>query len=521
MLLGVATHFDQGWPIARIAQVRELGARTIRDDLPWSKGEPQPGRYDFDSESARYIRTACAQGIDVLLMVKPANPGYDGGRTAHTPEAQAAFGRFVGALLDAFGDRCVRGVEIGNEINADGMDLPAGVDRAQTYAGLLAAVHRSVKPAHSGVQILGGSTNVIGTGFLETIFRAGGLADMDGVVVHPYRDHPDGLDLELDRLRAAMQRAGGGKPIWATEFGSQFDDPRAAASFLLRATAMLSAAGVHAAYWYDLVDEPAYRNIGLYDGAVQPKPAGRAMQLMLRDLLQHGAAVRQDMGDPNVFAYRFGADRWLLWGAPRALRVSGTARFFDAEGAPIAAPGQLSEEPIVALGRVQLQLGPAMVLADSLHQYGKAPWSYFARRSTGTLVPLGLIDWDWTSYFGAPELRPLEIRADAAIAAGDGGNPLGAAIRYTAPTDQVALLQACVTKKREGAGLNLTVLQGAKPLYTGLVEDRTLVPAVAVKLRAGETIDTVVAPRGNDGGNAFRYRIRLTAPGAAREGVCA
>lgn len=514
MVLGIATHFDQGWPVARLDQVRALGAAAIRDDFPWSKGEPAPGRYVFDGPDAQFVRAACARGIDVLLMVTPANPAYDGGKTAHSPGAQAAYARFVAALLDHAGPRCVRAVEIGNEINADGLDLPPGVDPAAAYAGLLAASWAAVKPRYPGVAILGGSTNAIGTGLLASVFAKGGLAHMDGVVVHPYRDHPEGVEVELAGLNAAMRRAGGVKPVWATEFGREFADPRAAAGFMLRMACLLGAAGVERAYWYDLVDEPAYRNMGLYDPALRLKAAGRAARLIGRQLGQ-ARPVRVDAGDATTFVFRFAPDRYVLWGAPRGVAFAPGARFLNAEGEAIPAPDRLSAEPIVALGAVRYRLLPNPVLADSLYQYSRAPWSYYARRANGEMVRLGIVDWTWTSYFGAPDLRPLEIRSDAAVAAGDGGNPLAAALRYTAPADQQALVSACFAKKRDGAGLTVAVLRQDKPLYRGLLEERGAIRSLPVRLRKGDALDFAFAPKGDAGGNGLQYRIRLLAPGTA------
>ena len=63
MVLGISTHFDQGVSPDRLDLVAALGARTIRDDLSWGKGEPQPGRYAFDQGDSRYNRIACQRGI--------------------------------------------------------------------------------------------------------------------------------------------------------------------------------------------------------------------------------------------------------------------------------------------------------------------------------------------------------------------------------------------------------------------------------------------------------------------------
>lgn len=519
MTLGVATHFDQGWPLSALGSVDAVGIRAIRDDLPWGKGEPVPGHYAFDAGTSAYIRAACNRGIDVLLMVDPRNRSYDDNATAHTPGAQAAFARYLDALLDHFTPKCVVAIEVANEINGTGLRVPKGIDPVQAYADLLATIHRIVKPSHPGVAILGGSTNTIGTGYLEALFAKGALANMDGVVVHPYRDHPEAVDIELARLDAAMRRHGGPKPVWATEFGDEVDDPALSPSLMIRMLCLLSAAGVQRAYWYALRDEPSFRNVGLYDGD-RLKPAGAAATTVMRLLPGSIHAIRIDTGDSGTFLYRLAEDRHVLWGTPRPIRITGPARAFDAQGRAIPLPTAFSADPVIVTGAIRYQLGPDPVIADSLYGYGRPPWSYLARRRSGAMQPLAMIDWDWTSYYGAPSLRPLEIGAHSAIAAGDGGNPLAAVIRYTAPAAQTVLISACLSKRRAGDGMTIVVYRNDRPIYTGLLVDRLVIPTPRVTLARGDRLDFVYGPNGTAGNDALQSRIRLIAPGSQAIASC-
>ena len=520
LVLGVATHFDQRWPLTLLDKVAEVGVRSIRDDLPWGKGEPQPGHYVFDQGDSVFVRAACRKGVDVLLVVDPRNAAYDGGDTAHSAAAQAAFGKYINALVDFYGARCISAIEIGNEINSDGLHLPKGIDPIDTYAHLLAAVRDAVKPHHPDVAILGGSTNVIGTGFLEALFKAGALANMDGVVVHPYRDHPEGVDVELARVDAAMRRTGGHKPIWATEFGNQVDDARISASLLIRMLCMLSAAGVERAYWYALVDEPAYRNMGLYDSGSRIKPAGEAARAAVRYLSNGHRGVRVDAEDRNSFIFRFGPNTVVMWGTPRPVRFTGEAHFFDATGQSIPPIQRLSEEPVIVTGNFQYMLGRDEVIADSLYQFGGAPWSYFARRQNPPMQPLTMVDWTWTSYYGGPSLRPLELKSNSAIAAGNAGNPLDPTLRYTAPTESDALVSACLAKSKQGDGMRIGVFHNGKPIHSSVLVDHGAIDRLPVHLAKGDTLDFAFGPNGNAGGDALTYRIRLLTPGSKAVATC-
>lgn len=522
MVLGAATHFDQGWPIGLLVQAKTVGAQSLRDDVPWAKGEPIPGEYDFSDARLGFARRACAAGIDVLLMVDPRHPAYDDGDTAYTPTAQQAYATYLGKLLDQLPKGCVAGIEVGNEINADqGMKVPAGHDRATIYVALLRAVRAAIRPHHPGVAIVGASTNVIGTGFIETVAAVGGLDAMDAVAIHPYRAVADGVDLELERLVAAMRRHGRPVPIWATEFGNYFVNPFAAPPLLVKMATMLAAAGVQRSYWYALIDESYFPNIGLFDGQGKDKPAADAFRLARTQILNGDAPVRIDTGDRRSFVYRLASGGHVLWGDPRPLTVANNTIVRDARGRPIAAPARLSDDPIVLPPGVRYTLGTSPIFADSLPEFGRSPWQYLAQPASGAAVPLTIRDWQWTSFYGKVGLDPLQISGTWLAPTGNGAGPVRAVVRYTAPTAIKAEMVACLSKKPAGDGVDVEVIRNGTEIHRAVVTQRTVIEGLKIDLAAGQTLDVSVGPNRDAGDDALSYRVRLIQPGSAIAPACA
>lgn len=449
------------------------------------------------------------------------NPLYDRGGNVSSDEGRVAFAAYVSAVLDRFGS-CVAAIEVGNEINGGphGISYPPGMDPAVAYVAVLKSLRTTVKPRHPRVAILGGSTNLIGTGFLDGLFRAGALDVMDGVAVHPYRSHAEGSDIELARLNAVMRRHGRTVPIWATEFGSELDSADAAPPLLVKMVTLLSASGVARAYWYALIDERWFRNMGLFEAGGQAKPAAAAFRAMM-PLLAAGRAVRVDTGDRDVFLFRFGSDRWVAWGSPRTIRFTGHAAVRDAQGRPVAGSAMLGDAPLIVSGANGYTLGPSAVVADSQLEYGSEPWSYLARGADGTLHPLGLIDDRFDSFFGNRFYRPLRITGTTAAPAGAGAAGTSAVIRYTAPRAGAATLSACLAKKPAGDGVSIEIARNGKLLQRGLLRERLLLDGPAVDLAAGDTLDLIAGPNGAPGNDIFRYRIRLIARGATLAPICA
>ena len=514
---GVTTHFSQGWPPRLLDTAAQLGVGTIRDSVAWAQVEREPGRFAFSAANSGHVDRACARGMTVLLGLEPRNPLYDGGQTVISPAGQAAFARYVHALAERW-PHCVIAVEIGNEINGrGGMTGPAATNRIAAHAALLRAVWQAVKPGHPGVALLGGSTNTIATGFLSRLFAAGALQWVDGIAVHPYRPDPEGLDREMERLRAAMRRAGTVRPIWATEFSRDFPDPATAPAYHLKALALLESAGVRRHFWYALADQPAFPTMGLVRLDGSPKPAARAFAFAARELAPLGPAQRVDHGDPALFDVRFGKDTHVVWGAPRALHLPPGARAFAADGSARALPGVLGDEPVVIRGVADIPFGPRRVLADSFYGFGDAPLAWFARGADGNLLALTWVDWEWTGYLGQP--APSAIAANPR-AIGTSGST-GTLVRYTHPratapaTGSAAAAAEPVTAAiclRGAAGATpatAALLLRGQPLWQAAIGPAGLEALVPARLAGGDRLELVVVPRDAGPSARVRYRLRI------------
>jgi hypothetical protein len=509
MTLAVQTHFSQGWPLSWLPKARALGATAIRDGLPWGSVEAHPGVYTFPPALDAYMHAAAAAGMRVVVTIAPTNPLYDQGKTVQTPEGVAALASFLDAVATRYG-QTLQGIEVGNEINTHGgLSGPAAADRAAGYARILAGVYPHFKSKHPDILILGGSTNVIGVGLLDAIFRAGGLANMDAAVVHPYRAHAEGIDLELDRLQAAMTRSGGVKPIYATEFGEEFDDPSESAPLLIKMVAMMGASHVAWSSWYVLHDEPYFRNMGLLDPSGQQKPAARAFSLAQHDLIPVGDPVRVDTGDSGAFVYRYGNGAYVMWGLPQAVSFQGQPRVRNAVGDVVAAPKTLSDDPVIVDGPIQLHFGDDQVVADSLYEYGRAPWSYFARAADGALHPLSLVDWEWTSYFGCRTCKPLRINADSLAPGGDQASPIAAVERFTAKSDETVEAVGQLSVSTKGPGVLFSLAHNGSGIFATPITGAYTLQPVRVSLRAGDTLDVIVAPRTTSSGASTQIHVRL------------
>ena len=508
-ILGVQTHFNQRWHLPWMDLARRLGASRLRDGLSWSAIETRPGVYNFDPYRTDFLDKARRDGVKFLLVFDPKHPAYDDGGTPFSATGQQAFANYLAALLDRYGD-LVTAIEIGNEINGKaGMTGPAASDRARSHVALLTAIHRRIKPTHPDVAVLGGSTNVIGVGFLERIFEAGGLDVMDGVAVHPYRNNAEHVDTELEAVRAAMRRHGREVPIYAPEFGDEVDSPEEASPLMLKMVAMMGAAGVRDAYWYVLSDEVWFRNMGLYTQRQALKPAGETFAWIQKQLLVGGRPERLPTDDLS-YVYRFGRAGVVVWGVRRPIRIVGSGRACDARGRSIPIPTHLDEAPVAIMGDVEIELGPCDTLADSFHQFGRAPWSYFGARSDDVLRPLDWVYWDWTSYIGDRRLQPLAFHPLSLAPAGSAGRPVPAILRYTSPVARRIVYRAVASHRTAtGDGVELVIHQGDEVLETTTLMRSEHVFERTLALEAGATVDLRVGPNQTSGGDAIQYRVTV------------
>ncbi|WP_181814782.1 glycosyl hydrolase [Sphingomonas aracearum] len=512
MMFGVQTHFSQGWNPAWLGFANQVQAPALRDTVTWTSIERTPGVYEF-SRAPASLANFCAQGGKLSLTIQPQNPIYDGGSSVYTDQGRAAYARYVAALLANY-KGCITAIEVGNEINnSSGLVYPAGVSKASTYVALLQTLYATVKPQFADVSILGGSTNAIGTGFLETLFAAGALNYMDAVAVHPYRNDGEGIDGEIANLRQVMAKYGKVVPIWATEFSYNYADQRRNASGLIKSAVQLSASGVDRAFWYALVDQSSFPNMGLFTAKTM-KPTGAAYAAVTQRVLSAGRAVRVDTGDNLVYLYRAGADRWVVWGSPRTITFSGNPVLRDMLGSGLGGNSvTIGADPILVEGASGYSLGASATVADTLLQYGSAPWSYWRRGKDGKDISLPIFDNDFTSYYGDRWSKPLRINNTTAAPAGDGANPMRAIMRYTAPMTGQFDLEACFTKTVSGDGVDYRIEKNGTLLASGVTTAKSEIHALLVNLNAGDRLDLSFGPNKTYGGDSFSYRAVLSQRG--------
>lgn len=521
--LGVQTHFSQGWPASNIALAQQAKTGMLRDSVPWTGGEKVAGVYDFTSSGATSIAKACDAGLKVILTIQPMNPLYDGGKVVYTAAGQAAYGNYLKALMGRYG-ACIAGFELGNEINGGSFttNYAAGTVPATVYLGLVTAARDKVKTAYPDVKLLGGSTNMIATGFLEPLFAAGLLKLIDGVVVHPYRLQAQSIDLEIANLNKVMAKYGTPAPIWVTEWSHNTTDKALAADELVKMVTLMSASGVRQASWYALIDQKSFPNMGLFTGTAI-KPQGLAYQFAQSTLIPQGRPVRVDMGDPLLFAYRFGADRWVVWGSPRTITLSG-GQAYRATGEAISGTSvQVGSSPVVIVGGGIASPGTSNLVADSLLGYGTKQWAYYARTGTTKLVDnvLGLFNDAYTSYFGDRWYRPLRINMLDGAPGGTGAAPIRTVMRYTAPGTQSLDLWACWSKSATtGDGIDYTINVNGVARAKGVTTTRTALGAIPLDLVAGDKVDVVVGPNQTYGGDSYNYRVSLYRRGTGTAPVC-
>ncbi|HEY9236648.1 MAG TPA: calcium-binding protein [Phenylobacterium sp.] len=461
-------------------------------------------------------------GIGTMLTFASTNTLYDSGLTPYTPEGRQAYANYILEVLDKYGD-LVQEVEVWNEFNADNFIVgPVATDRPYYYTELLKTVYATVKPFHPEVEILGGAAHSVATGYLEDLFEHGALDYMDGVALHPYRNSPEHVDDELRHLNEVMERFGGAKPVYATEFGNEFVDPAAAPDYLVKMVTMLSSSHVAESYWYALQDEAWFRNMGLFETSGAPKPAAAAFEFAQRELLPLGDAVQVETSDDLSLVYRFGEDTYVMWGAPREIAIAGEVRALDSSGRPIETPTQLSMSPVVLQGDFTYQLGESPVVADSLMEYGEGEWDYFARTVDGMLHPLGQVDWEWTSYIGSVWYQPLRINADNLSPAGSGANPIQAVARFTSePAQKVEVTGNWSKSTLEGDGVDLHILLNGREIFNALVTQSYELRGLYVNLQVGDVLDFAVGPNQTVNGDSTNYLIQLLKYDGPEPGISA
>jgi hypothetical protein len=370
--LGVNIHFTDPAP-GEMARFAEAGYRFDRNDLAWAGIERQAGEYDFSAYD-RLVGHLKSAGARPLFILDYGNPLYDRGQAPRSEAARAAFARFSAAAARHFRNQGVIW-ELWNEPNLSQFWKPDPDPSA--YASLALETARAIRSADPRATILAPGSSGFPWDFLEKIFAAGLLEQIDAVSVHPYRgDAPESVLRDYGRLRVLIARHATPSrrhlPIISSEWGyttatgalSEADQAR----YLARQWLVNLAAGVNLSIFYDWRDDgddPADREarFGTVRRNLEPKPSFLAARTLIRSL--SGFTLRHRLQGASESDWRLlfqkGEDHASLmlveWSAdPRAGEAARTPIYHpvdpakDADGilAKLAsvrwAPGPLAEQ---------------------------------------------------------------------------------------------------------------------------------------------------------------------------------
>ncbi len=306
---GVDTNL-QGWGTAAEPQIAHeittVGAHWAREDLNWSKIEPQRGVFDWSSFD-QMISIAQANGITILPVA-----GYAPSWT--TPDSSTDYAAFIAAAVARYGPGTAANLqwwELWNEpYYAYAWSGKPGDPAA--YARDVQAASQAAKEVAPTVKLLiaaeDGDAAAAGGGWWTTSVDAyfAAVPDLgkwiDGVAVHPYGDDPavpvkeaDGFRgatggwsfQRIDSIRAAFAAHGVNVPFWITEIGwttSEVSEATQAHNYEDLTVQVAARPWVRAMFSYclrefnnDPADSEAQFGLEKY-GSWQPKPAFYALQ---------------------------------------------------------------------------------------------------------------------------------------------------------------------------------------------------------------------------------------------------
>ncbi|RQH11550.1 cellulase family glycosylhydrolase [Bradyrhizobium sp. RP6] len=373
-LLGVGTHQGLGGPVSargyvpaeNIAQIKQLGFNSFRDDFPWSDFETPGRRMGFTPKLGRLeaqVRSGVARPLLILafghhLVPNSSPPTTDEARQRFADYAAAA-AQSVVAQHPLF--------ELWNEWN-----LAAKKDAAfspENYLALAEATRPAVKRVAPNAPFLVGALgDDPGWTWTEKMLRTGILQYADGASVHLYNfcmgpSKRTSAEI-IDRLTAFHRLVGQASgnpdfPIYVTETGWTTATNKCDVSEQAQAdnTAQLILWASTAARWlkgvwlYELKDSgknpsDLEHNFGLYRFDNSPKPVACAAQGAWAFIRSSLSAERRELasGVVSINASTASGGRVAVWSeAPDRryeIRLKG-----EQEGATFAMPCDSTARP--------------------------------------------------------------------------------------------------------------------------------------------------------------------------------
>lgn len=516
MRLGVQTHFAQGWNVDYLNTIAALGIEDIRDELLWQTVEQQPGVYTQSLRYTKYMDKADDVGVSPLIELGFANSLYDQGYTPYTEAGRQAFVNYALSVLRAY-DGQIQAVEVWNEYNGGTfVNGPVTADRDYYYTEMLKDLYTAIKAEFPDVMVIGASTVTVPLPYIESLFQQGALDYMDAISVHPYRNEPEGVEVELAGLKALMDEYGEVKPIYATEFGHKYEDSADASGYLVKMATLMASEGVEKAYWYLFRDYGSYTNMGLYNEAMRPNPALAAYQFLQENLSEDHTPSRESAGTHRIRVYDIADDLHVVWGLDNAVAFSGNYTLYDARGTALTDVTAVSDEPFYVRGDFEMHLDPSQILADTKADFQQAGWSYFARSSSGKMTALvdGVPDpHGWDVHLGLASNPYLTVSPTDMF---PGWNNTAAVQRYTASETSLVELRGEFGVGTKGSnGVVAAIALNGQTVWSKTVLYGTPVTlsGLNVKLHAGDTLDIVIGSNGSSDYDSTAVHVALMRTG--------
>ena len=218
-------HFDDATRLRALAQLRDIGLRSIRTDILWSDVDRGVGRFDFSAYDG-WIPRLREFGLEPLILlhynkVKSAPDGT--GRWNQPPDSFEEFAGYVNATVRRYHSSVSRW-EIWNEPNHP-MYWAGPPDGLALYIKLLKISRAAAKEADPACLVLnGGITGEIARD-VASFYANGGGPLTDALNIHTFINPLDlnrkkNFDDVLAAVRKTMSEHGdGAKRVWITEMG--------------------------------------------------------------------------------------------------------------------------------------------------------------------------------------------------------------------------------------------------------------------------------------------------------------
>jgi len=309
--VGVNVHFVRGHE-QDLDRIAAAGFKFIRMDFGWGAIERRRGEYSW-AEYEELTANLEKRGLRAIYILDYSNELYEPEGSPRHPESVAAFARWAGAAASHFKGRRIIW-EIWNEPNIDFWKPKPDADQ---YVALARAACQAVRSNDSRATLIAPASSEFPWAFLESLFQAGLLEQLDAVSVHPYRDYrrpPESVYPDYLKLRALIERyaspARKTLPIISGEWGYSTHLHGVSlpiqAAFLARQQLANLWHGVPLSIWYDWKndgDDPAENehNFGTVYPDLRPKPAYEALQVMTRELSGYRVAQRLEAGRAENF----------------------------------------------------------------------------------------------------------------------------------------------------------------------------------------------------------------------------